>query len=409
MKVLVLNCGSSSVKFELIETSLQAIEQTADRTIARGAIEKIGTNSALINYYPAGAERHRDAREILDHETAVNLVVKLLTDGETPVISSPEEIDAVGHRITHGGERFDHSVLIDEEVARAISDCIDLAPLHNPHNLKGYQIAKKLLPEKPHAAVFDTAFHQSIPPEAHLYAIPYVLYKRHGIRRYGFHGTSHRYMIFRIHKLLGLPRNGTSIVSCHLGSGCSVCAIRDGLSIDTSMGFTPLEGLVMGTRSGDLDPALLFHIMAKEDLGTHEINTMLNKHSGLIGLSGVSNDMREIQEEIDNGNQRAIIARDVFVYRAAKYIASYMAMIGKQVHAIGFTAGIGENSPDIRRRICERLSIFGIELDEKANAECIGTERRISTENSRTAVYAIPTSEELVIARDTVRCVEGVL
>ncbi len=407
MKVLVLNCGSSSVKFQLIETSLDAIERNADEIISRGTIEKIGTDAAPVSCHPAGAPPLRQEREILDHETAVHLVIELLSEGDTAVLSSPDEIDAVGHRITHGGEHFDHSVLIDNKVAGVIRECIDLAPLHNPHNLKGYEIANKLLPGKPHAAVFDTAFHQTIPPEAHHYAIPYVLYERHGIRRYGFHGTSHRYIIFRTHQLLGRPRDKTNVVSCHLGSGCSICAIRGGQSIDTSMGFTPLEGLVMGTRCGDIDPALPFHIMEKENLDVYEINNMLNKHSGLLGLSGTGNDMREIKEEIERGNKRAELARDVFVYRAAKYIAAYMAMIGSEVHAISFTAGIGENSPIIRRRIVDRLSIFGVELDEEANDSCIGTERRISTANSRVAVYVVPTQEELVIARDTVRCVEG--
>ncbi|OPZ05809.1 MAG: Acetate kinase [candidate division BRC1 bacterium ADurb.BinA364] len=289
-----------------------------------------------------------------------------------------------------------------------IRDCIELAPLHNPHNLKGYNIASQLLPGVPHAAVFDTAFHQTMPPRAYIYGLPYVLYPRHGIRRYGFHGTSHRYLIFRLEKLHQRPRADFKAVTIHLGNGCSMAAVRGGRSIDTSMGFTPLEGLLMGTRSGDMDPAILLHVMAKEELSLHEANTMLNKHSGLIGISGVSNDMRELEAEAAKGNERALLAIDIFCYRVRKYIAAYAAAL-EGADFIAFTAGIGSNSSLIRAKSCEGLEFMGVKIDPERNTAFNGGEGRISTDDSKIEVWVIPTDEELVIARDTVRAICGVI
>jgi len=410
MKVLVLNCGSSSVKFQLIETSLEAIEAGADQMLAKGQVEKIGMATSVVIYQAGDKPAIKESATILEHKTAIDRILHLLQHPEHGVIKDKKEIDAVGHRVVHGGEKFSGSKLINPEILEQIRECIDLAPLHNPANIKGYEVALQLLPEAPHCAVFDTAFHQSMPPRAYLYGLPYVLYQRHAIRRYGFHGTSHRYLTFRLGKLLGVPRDKVNAITIHLGNGCSMAAVRDGKSIDTTMGFTPLEGLLMGTRTGDLDPAVLLHIMGKEEIGPYEVNTLINKHSGLLGISGVSNDMREVVKASEAGNERAKWAVEVFCYRVQKYIGAYMTAVGKGLHAIAFTGGIGENAVIVRDMVCRELDIFDIHVDPKRNEEMIrGKEGPISTDKSRFPVYVIPTNEEMVVARDTVRAVEGVI
>ena len=407
MKILVLNCGSSSVKYQLIETSLELIEANADRTIARGSVDRIGTSSALHSYRPEGREKLTESKEILEHRVAIAEILRALADPETGVIAKPTDIDAVGHRVVHGGEKFAGSVLATPEVIRQIEDCSDLAPLHNPHNLRGWRAAHALLPDVPHAAVFDTAYHQTMPPRAYLYGLPYVLYSRHAIRRYGFHGTSHRFVAWRSKVLLGRPREETRLVTCHLGNGCSVCAVDRGRSVDTSMGFTPLEGLLMGTRCGDLDPSVVFHVMHKEDLTEHQATTLLNKHSGLYGVSGVSNDMTEVLAEEARGNPRAGLAIEMFCYRVRKVVAAYAAVMGG-VDAVIFTAGIGENAPSIRERSLAGLEFMGIAVDPSRNAAAVGREAEISPDGAAVKVLVIPTNEELIIARDTLRAVLGV-
>lgn len=406
MNVLVLNCGSSSVKFQLIDTTLEAIEQGTEKVLATGVIEKIGMPGAIIKFSAAGKEPYRATAEILEHRVAINKVVALLTDPTYGVIKDKRDIGAVGHRVVHGGEKFSGSKIITPEVHQEIVECIELAPLHNPHNIKGYEVAREILPDIPHVAVFDTAFHQTMPAYAYFYGLPYVLYERHSIRRYGFHGTSHRYVTFRIERITGFSREKFKLISCHLGNGCSVAAIKFGKSIDTSMGFTPLEGLVMGTRCGDVDPAIILHVMSKEELELHEVNTMLNKHSGLYGISGVSSDMREIIKAAEKGQERAQLAIDVFCYRLKKYIAAFAAALSG-TDFIAFTAGIGENSPLIRQKTCEGLEFMGVKIDPQRNERTIRQEGKISTDDSTVQVFVIPTNEELVIARDTVRCVVG--
>ncbi|MCB2153666.1 acetate kinase [bacterium] len=409
MNVLVLNCGSSSVKFQVIDTSLKKIDAGGEECLGRGLVERIGLGDTLLRFEPKGGKVIRQGGHLTDHRQAIEEILKILTKSEYAIIGDLSEIGAVGHRVVHGGERFARSMVVDDEVEAGIEECIDLAPLHNPANLRGYRMAKQLLPEIPHCAVFDTSFHQSMPPHAFMYGLPYSQYTKHGIRRYGFHGTSHRFMAFRLHKIYNVPRFGVHCISCHLGNGCSITAISEGRSLDTSMGFTPLEGLMMGTRTGDLDPSAIFYMMGREEMALHEVNTLLNKHSGLIGVSGVSNDMRELLRHEYQGNERASLAIKMFCYRAAKYIASYLPVVGPKIQAITFTGGIGENSPEIRKRIIEQLNVLGIFLDDELNGECIGRECMISSEKSRTPVYAIPTNEELVIARDTIRAIEGVL
>jgi len=405
MNVLVLNCGSSSVKFQLAETGPELMDSGEERVLAKGNISKIGSIAAQVDYAPSGKPAVKETVQILDHQTAIGRIINLLVDPEVGVIPSRDHIHAVGHRIVHGGEYFSGSVVIDEEVAAKIRECNALAPLHNPHNLKGFQMAKMALPNVPHAAVFDTAFHQTMQPHAYLYGLPYVLYQRHKIRRYGFHGTSHRYVYGRLEELVQ-RRAGPELkaITIHLGNGCSMAAVCGGRSVDTTMGFTPLEGLLMGTRSGDLDPAVVLHLMACEDIGINEMNTMLNKHSGLQGVSGVSNDMREILDAVKQGNKRAEAALEMFTYRIKKYIGAYIAALDG-ADAVAFMGGIGENGIEVRRRTCENLDALGIILDAKANEERNSRETLISAENSSVAVYIVPTNEEIVIARDTARCV----
>ncbi len=354
-----------------------------------------------------GREPHRESGEILDHRVAVERALDLLTRGTTAVMADRREVHAVGHRVVHGGERFRSSVLIDDTVLRGIEECFDLAPLHNPPNVKGYRAARDLLPEVPQVAVFDTSFHQTMPKAAFLYALPYVLYERHGIRRYGFHGTSHRFVSRRLAALVGRADDaGLRMITCHLGNGCSVAAVRGRESIDTSMGFTPLEGLVMGTRSGDLDPAILLHIMAKEELASAELSALLNKHSGLLGLSGHSNDMRTLLDAEAAGSERASLAVDVFCYRLRKYIASYVGALGG-VDAVAFAGGIGENAPAVRRRALVGLDAMGLGVDPERNEKARGIEAEISAPGSVARVFVVPTNEELLIAQDTFAIVSG--
>src|SRR5687768_14292923 len=350
MNVLVLNAGSSSLKFQLIRTDAARMASDADERLARGTIDRIG-GEAVIDFQVGTAPRSRRAMPIRDQRQATETVLQwLISDDSGIPVHGLDEIEAVGHRVVHGGERFTHSTIIDSDVLRGIEETIDLAPLHNPHNLKGIHAARHALgPKIPQVAVFDTSFHSTLPEHAYLYAIPYSLYRRHKVRRYGFHGTSHRYVAYRYRKLTGAAREQTRLITLHLGNGCSACAIVGGDSVDTSMGFTPLEGLVMGTRSGDLDPAILLHVMRKEELGPWEVNALLNKHSGLIGISGVSNDMRALLEAEASGNERAKAAVDVFCYRLKKYIGAYMAALGG-LDALAFAGGIGENAAVIRRR-----------------------------------------------------------
>ncbi|HKS30022.1 MAG TPA: acetate kinase [Pyrinomonadaceae bacterium] len=411
MNILVLNCGSSSIRFQLIETDVEQIAENTDHRLARGHLERIG-GEAVVTLHSAGREPERLTAQLRDVRAAVEFIIRWACSEASGIneIQSVADIHAVGHRVVHGGERFTHSVLITDDVLRGIKDCIDLAPLHNPANIKGIVAAREVLGAGlPQAAVFDTAFHQSLPERAFLYALPYQFYRRHRIRRYGFHGTSHRYVAYRYRQIRGIAREETNVITLHLGNGCSAAAIKGGDSIDTSMGLTPLEGLVMGTRSGDIDPAIVDFVSAKEGLSPQEVETLLNKQSGLIGISGLTNDMRELLAEAsENNDRRARLAIEIFCYRAKKYVGSYLAAMGG-ADALVFTGGIGENSPEVRALICEGLEWLGIELDEERNsAHTLGREGVVSREGSRLAAYVIPTDEELLIARDTVRSVRGV-
>jgi acetate kinase len=408
VKVLVLNAGSSSIKFQLIETDEAAIAASSERRLARGHIERIG-GEAILTFSAGNGAPVVSTALIADHTKAVEHIIAWLVSDESGVaVAKVGDIDAVGHRVVHGGERFSHSIRVDDDVRRALEALIELAPLHNPNNLRGIAAARAVLgPEVPQVAVFDTAFHQSLPETAFLYAIPYQLYRRYGVRRYGFHGTSHRYIAYRYRQLTGLTREATRIITLHLGNGASACAIDAGRSVDTSMGFTPLEGLVMGTRSGDLDPAILEYVSVKEGQTLHDIDTMLNKQSGLLGISGLTADMRELLAEArDTGDRRARLAIDVFCYRVRKYLGAYLAAMNG-ADAIVFTGGIGENAPTIRARICEGLDWMGIAVDGAKNDAIGAGEGRIDADGTRVAVWVIPTDEELLIARDTWRVVTG--
>lgn len=411
MNVLVLNCGSSTAKFQLIATDLDHIARDADQHLAGGVVERIG-GEAIITFRARGREAVRSTAPVRDVRAAVETIIRWVTSADSGIeeVKSVGDIHAVGHRVVHGGERFTHSVLIDDDVLRGIEDCIDLAPLHNPGNIRGIQAAREVFgPGLPQGAVFDTAFHQTLPPHAYLYALPYQWYRRYRVRRYGFHGTSHRYVAYRYRKLRGLGRDQTNIITLHLGNGCSAAAIRGGDSVDTSMGMTPLEGLVMGTRSGDIDPAIIDFVGAKEGLSAQEVDSVLNKQSGLLGISGLTNDMRELlDEQRESGDRRAGLAVDIFCYRVRKYVGAYLAALGG-ADALVFTGGIGENSAEVRARVCEGLGWMGVELDPAANeATTARREGLISRAGSRLAVYVIPTDEELLIARDTVRLIRGV-
>jgi acetate kinase len=408
MNVLVLNCGSSTIKFQLIATDLDIIESNADRRLGRGSIERIG-GEAIISLQVEDGAVQRSTASLRDIRAAVDFIVRWASSPDSGIreINSIADIHAIGHRVVHGGERFTQSVLITDEVLRGIEDCIDLAPLHNPANIKGILAARELFGAGlPQVAVFDTAFHQTLPEHAYLYALPYQLYRRYRIRRYGFHGTSHRYVAYRYRQLRNLKREETNIITLHLGNGCSAAAIKAGESVDTSMGLTPLEGLVMGTRCGDLDPAIVDFISAKEGLSARDADSLLNTQSGLLGISGLTHDMRDlIDEATEKNDRRARLAIEIFSYRARKYIGAYLAAMGG-ADAIVFTGGIGENSAEVRARICEGLQWMGLDLDAgQNNSYYNGREGIISKDGSRLLAFVIPTDEELLIARDTVRCV----
>ncbi len=396
MNILVVNCGSSSIKY-------QFYEMPEKRVLAKGHIERIGEQgSALEHDFGQGPQRSEQA--IADHEIGMQLILGGLTS-ETGPLNDIREVAAVGHRVVHGGEAFTGSVLIDEDVLNSIEQCADLAPLHNPANLTGIRAAIRALPDAPQVACFDTAFHATLPQVAYLYALPYESYTRHRIRRYGFHGTSHRYVAARAAKMLGKPQQELNAITCHLGNGCSMTAVRAGRSIDTSMGLTPLEGLIMGTRCGDIDPAVLLYLADKGyDLAA--LNTLCNKQSGLLGVSGVSNDYRTLRRHADEGHQQAQLAIDMFCYRIKKYLGAYTAVLGR-VDAVVFTGGIGENAADARMQVCEGLAALGIELDAQRNHDLAGVEGAISAEGSRVQVLVIPTDEEGVIAEDTYDIVAG--
>jgi acetate kinase len=409
MNVLILNSGSSSLKFQIIAIDLERIKQHQDDRVCRGEVEGIGGEAIIHIRYREQPSQTLTA-SLRDIASTLEYLVRYITSDRSGVheIKSTADVHAVGHRVVHGGEQFKESARIDDQVLKGIEDCIELAPLHNPNNVKGILAARELFGKAvPQVAVFDTSFHHSIPEQAYLYAVPYHLYRRHRIRRYGFHGTSHRYVAFRYRALRGLSREQTNIITLHLGNGCSAAAIKGGSSVDTSMGMTPLEGLVMGTRSGDLDPAIVSVIARKEGMSPSEVDTLLNTQSGLLGISGLTNDMRELQAELNEHDDRRVrLAVEIFCYRARKYIGAFLAAMGG-ADAVVFTGGIGENSPDARARICAGMEWAGLHLDATKNQETVGREAKISSDDSKLLVYAIPTDEEVLIARDTVRVILG--
>lgn len=401
MNVLVVNCGSSSIKYQFIEIENRKV-------LAKGLVERIGMSGAVLSNTRADGDAIKITGEILDHTIAIEYVLAVLLSKNHGVIKDKSEIHAVGHRVVHGAEDFAGSVLITDEVMKSLRDNIELAPLHNPHNISGIRACRKHLPDIPQVGVFDTAFHQSMPPKAFVYGIPYVFYQKYKVRRYGFHGTSHFYVSQQMADMLGKPIKDLKLVTCHLGNGCSMAAVSGGLSVDTTMGFTPLEGLLMGTRSGDIDPQLPLYIMGKEGLTLAECTTLLNKHSGLMGISGESSDMREVEETMQGGRKRSQLAFEVFCYRVRKYIGAYAAAMGG-LDAVVFTGGIGENSDLVRKEVCKDLGFLGVDFDETANAggEGIPKQRFITKKGSKTVVGVIPTNEELVIALDTAQIVNG--
>lgn len=396
MKVLVLNCGSSSVKYQFIDTEKKL-------ALAKGLVDRIGMAGAVLSHQRYDGDQIKISGEILDHQIAIEYVLAVLLSKNHGVIDDKKDIEAVGHRVVHGGETFSGSVLITDEVIKALQDNIELAPLHNPPNIKGIQAATRILPGTPQVGVFDTAFHSHMPPKAYLYGIPYELYRKYKIRRYGFHGTSHLYVSKRAAELMGRKYEELKIITAHLGNGCSMAAVDRGASVDTTMGFTPLEGLLMGTRSGDLDPQVILYIMGKEGLSLNEAATMLNKHSGLIGISGESSDMREILAAVKDQHQRAKHAFDIFCYRIKKYVGAYASAMGG-VDALVFTGGIGENSYEVREEVCRDMEFMGIHLDQLRNQN---KEELISSDSSKVKVFRIPTNEELVIAMDTAEIVSS--
>jgi acetate kinase len=411
MNVLVLNSGSSSLKFQIIATDLEQIKKDQDDRICRGEVEGIGAEAIIRIRHRNDAGRTLTAA-LHDVGSALDYLVRYVASDRSGIseIKSAADVHVVGHRVVHGGEQFTESTLVDDRVLKGIEGCIDLAPLHNPNNVKGILAARELFgKDTPQVAVFDTSFHHSLPEQAYLYAIPYHLYRRHRIRRYGFHGTSHRYVAFRYRALRGLTREQTNIITFHLGNGCSAAAIKGGYPVDTSMGMTPLEGLVMGTRAGDLDPAIVSVIERKEGMSSSEVDTLLNTQSGLLGISGLTNDMRELQAELkEHDDRRVRLAIEIFCYRARKYMGAYLAAMGG-ADAVVFTGGIGEHSPDVRARICAGMEWAGLRLDPARNHETVGHEGKISSDDSKLLAYAIPTDEELLIARDTVRVIRGEL
>ncbi len=393
MKILVINTGSSSLKYQLIDMVNETV-------LAKGLCDRIGIEGSFLKQSKGDADAIVIEKRLPDHKVAIQQVIEALTDREIGVISDMSEISAVGHRVVHGGEKFYKSVLIDKDVIKAIEECIDLAPLHNPPNIVGIEACKQIMPNTPMVAVFDTAFHQSMPKKAYMYSIPYRLYEKYGIRKYGFHGTSHEYIARRAAEMLGKAFEEVKLITCHLGNGSSVCAIDKGYAVDTSMGFTPLDGLAMGTRSGSIDPAIVTFLMEKEGLSTTQVNTLINKESGVLGISGISSDFRDLDKAANEGNDRAELALQIFAYRVKKYIGKYAAAMDG-IDAVVFTAGIGENNPGIRKRTIGNMSYLGISIDDTKNNSTIGVEQDISTPEARTRVFVIPTNEELAIARKT--------
>lgn len=400
MKILVLNCGSSSVKYKLIDTA-------NDQTLAEGGVEKIGLEDGFLKFKrPADGSKEIVKLGLTDHNGAVSAILKNLTDPQEGCISSFEEIDAVGHRVVHGGEKFNKSVLIDDDVKAMIKECYDIAPLHNPANMTGIEAITSLMPNVPQVGVFDTAFHQTMPAKSYMYALPYKYYAEDGIRRYGFHGTSHRYVSQRVCQFLGVDINTQRIITCHVGNGGSITAVLNGKSVDTSMGLTPTEGLMMGTRVGDIDPGALTFMMTKHNLTAADLQRIINKESGLAGVSEVSSDMREIDAAIAEGNGKAKLALEMYEQRILKYIGAYAAEMGG-VDIIVFTGGVGENQTAVRRKVCEPLAFMGVKLDNEINDCSRGEEVVISSPESAVKVVVIPTDEELMIARDTEAIVNG--
>ena len=398
MKVLVINCGSSSLKYQILD-------MTHESLMCKGLVERIGMDGSVITHEKIGMDKVKTEVPMKDHKDAIEQVLKAVQDPETGVVASMDEIGAVGHRVVHAGEKYASSVLITEEVIKALEECVELAPLHNPPNLLGIAACQELMPDTPMVAVFDTAFHQTMPPESYIYAIPYEYYQKYRIRRYGFHGTSHKYVAERAAKILNTDLGDLKLITCHLGNGASVSAIKRGKCIDTSMGFTPLEGLVMGTRSGDIDPAIVTYIREKENLPQGKVNEILNKKSGVLGISGVSSDFRDLEEAVSNGNERAALALKVFAHKVRFYIGAYIAEMNG-VDAIIFTAGVGENDAMMREIICNNLGNLGIKLDPVKN-KIRGKETIISADDARVKLIMIPTNEELMIARDTYNIVTG--
>ena len=392
MKILVLNCGSSSIKYKLFDMADKSI-------LAEGVVEKIGLTGSSLKLTLPGGQKVLLEGEILEHQTGIEYILGVITSEKHGCIKSLKEIDAVGHRVVHGGEEFNSSVLINDEVIRKMEECIELAPLHNPPNLKGIYAIQELIPGVPQVGVFDTAFHQTMPAYAYMYGLPYSLYEKYGIRRYGFHGTSHRYVSHRVCEFLNVPVEEQRIITAHIGNGASMCAIKEGVSVDTSMGMTPVEGLLMGTRCGDVDAGVLSYIMEKENVGPQALSTIVNKYSGVLGVSGVSSDMREIDTAIKNGDERAKLALEIYNYRIRKYVGSYAAALGG-LDILVFTGGVGENQKDVRASVCAGLEFLGIKIDpEKNNTH--GEETIISSKDSSVKVVVIPTDEEFMIASDT--------
>lgn len=401
MKILVINCGSSSLRFQFID--IDQIE-VRENLLVKGLIDRIGKPDSAITCSIKDGRRYHQQKSISNHNVAVESAFEfLLVSG---IIQNVNDIEGVGHRVVHGGEHFRQSVLIDPEVEKAIEESEELAPLHNPHNLAGYRAVRALLPSVPEVAVFDTSFHHTIPPKAYMYAIPYQYYENERVRRYGFHGTSHRFVSRRFAQINRTNPQASKLITCHLGNGCSVCAIDRDRSVDTSMGFTPIEGLVMGTRSGDVDLGVILYLLNHHRYSPEELGEILNLESGMSGVSGISNDMRDLLEQRQKGNERAQLAVDMFCYRVRKYLGAYMAVL-QGAHAIIFAGGIGENSPEVRAQICRGLEPLGIDLDFNLNLSVVGSEGEISAANSAVKVWVIPTDEELLIARDTVRCIQG--
>lgn len=399
MNILVLNCGSSSVKYKLIDVD-------SKKTLAEGGVEKVGLPGSFLKFKLPDGEKKTIEMPIPDHKKAINDILNILTDPTYGCIKSFDEINAVGHRVVHGGEKFNKSVKIDDEVIAKIKECYDVAPLHNPANMTGIEAITELMPGVPQVAVFDTAFHQTMPKEAYMYALPYELYEKYAIRRYGFHGTSHRYVSRRACDFLGLPYDKQRVITCHIGNGGSITAVLDGKSVDTSMGLTPVEGLMMGTRVGDVDPGALTFIMDKEHLTTKELSDLINKKSGVAGISGISSDMRDIDAAIEKGDERAKLALDMYIYRIIKYVGAFAAVLNG-VDVIVFTGGVGENQQILRKRVCDHLTYMGLKIDDEVNFSSRGEEKLISAPDSAVKVVVIPTDEELMIARDTEAIVNG--